>query len=66
MAIEMESARSRFPLLTVQKMPLVQMPPTCMTLLEAPLWLNLGVAEVPLVVCAKVTYQGDCSASVGV
>ena len=47
-------------------MPFVQMPPTCMTLLEAAVWLNFGVAEVPFVVCAKVVHQGDCSASVGV
>ena len=57
MAMEIESARSRLPPVTVQKMPLVQIPPTCMTLLEALVWLNLGVAEVPLVVWAKVTVQ---------
>ncbi len=63
MAMEIESARSRLPPVTVQKMPLVQIPPTCMTLLEALVWLNLGVAEVPLVVWAKVTVQGDSAVS---
>ena len=47
-------------------MPFVQIPPTCMTLEEAEVWLNFGTAAVPFVVCAKVVYQGDCSASDGV
>ena len=54
------------PLVTEQKIPLVQMPPTCMTLDEADDWLNFGVAAVPFVVWANVTYHGDCSASLGV
>src|SRR3989442_9681485 len=66
MAMEIESARSRLPPLSVQKMPLVQIPPTCITLLEAEVWLKVGVAELPFVVCANVTDQGDCSVSVGV
>src|SRR5881396_757025 len=66
MAMLMESARSRLPPVTEQKMPTVQMSPTCITVLLAEVWLNLGVAAVPLVVCAKVTDHGDCLASVGV
>src|SRR5438132_14312857 len=66
MAMLMESARSRLPPVTEQKMPTVQMSPTCITVLLAEVWLNLGVAAVPLVVCAKVTDHGDCSVSVGV
>src|SRR3954452_12058236 len=65
-AMEMESARARFPLLSVQKIPFVQIPPTCITLLDALVWLNFGVAEVPLVVCANVVHHGDSSASLGV
>ena len=65
-AIEIESARSRFPSFNEQKMPFVQIPPTCMTLEEAEVWLNFGAAAVPFVVCAKVVYHGDCSASDGV
>ena len=64
--IEIESARSRFPSFTEQKIPFVQIPPTCATLLDAAVWLNFGWAAVPFVVCANVTYHGDCSASVGV
>jgi len=37
-----------------------------MTLLEAEVWLNLGTASVPSVVCAKYVHHGDCSVSVGV
>src|SRR5437867_366792 len=66
MAMLMESARSRLPPVTEQKMPTVQISPTCMTPLLAEVWLNFDVAEVPFVVCAKATVQGDCSASVGV
>jgi hypothetical protein len=33
MAMEIESAKSRLPPVTEQKIPLVQMPPTCITLL---------------------------------
>src|SRR5947207_15706781 len=65
-AIEIESARSRLPSFSEQKMPFVQIPPACMMLLDAEVWLNLGVAAAPFVVCASVTYQGDSSASVGV
>src|SRR5207247_8878793 len=65
MAMLMESARSRLPPVTEQKMPTVQMSPTCITVLLAEGWLNLGVAAVPLVVCAKVTDHGDSSVSVG-
>src|SRR5207253_6116807 len=50
--IEIESARSRLPPLTLQKMPLVQIPPTCITPLEAEVWLNFGTRAVPFVVCA--------------
>src|SRR2546427_11680537 len=66
--IEIESARSRLPLGTLaeQKMPTVQISPPCITPLLAEVWLNFGVADVPFVVCAKVTDHGDCSASVGV
>jgi hypothetical protein len=46
-------------------MPFVQIPPTCMTLFEALVWLNLGVADVPLVVWANVTVQGESAASEG-
>src|SRR5438445_11644064 len=65
-AIEIESARSRLPPLTEQKIPLVQIPPTCMTPLEAEVWANFGVAVFPLMVCAKVTNQGESAASLGV
>src|SRR5438034_6682835 len=65
-AMEIESARSRLPSVAEQKIPLVQMPPTCITLDEADDWLNFGAAAVPFVVCANVAYQGDSSASVGV
>src|SRR5919201_3603546 len=58
-AIEIESARSRLPPLKLQKIPFVQMPPTCMMLLDADVCWNFGVAEVPLIVCANVTYQFD-------
>src|SRR5918911_310589 len=64
-AIEIESARSRLPPLVEQKIPFVQIPPTCMTLLDAAVWLNFGVAEVPLVVCAKVTYHREPPSCVG-
>src|SRR3989442_430282 len=66
--IEIESARSRVALGTLaqQKMPTVQISPTCIPPLLAEVWLNFGVADVPFVVCAKVTDHGDCSASVGV
>src|SRR2546428_11135583 len=64
--IEIESARSRFPPVTEQKIPTVQISPTCITPLLAEVWLNLRVLDVPFVVCAKVTDHGDCSASVGV
>src|SRR5437660_5968109 len=64
--IEIESARSRLPPLTLQKMPLVQIPPTCITPLEAEVWLTFGTRAVPFVVWANVTDHGDCSASVGV
>src|SRR5947208_15803640 len=63
---EIEAARSRLPPVTEQKMPTVQISPTCITLLEAEVWLNFGVPDVPFVVCAKATDHGDCSASVGV
>ena len=33
------------PSFSVQKMPFVQMPPTCITLLDAAVWLNFGVAR---------------------
>src|ERR671934_345702 len=65
-AIEIESARSRFPSFSEQKMPFVQIPPTCMTLEEAEVWANFGAAAVPFVVCAKVVYHGEASASDGV
>src|SRR5437016_9899959 len=64
--MEIESARSRLPPLTEQKIPLVQIPPTCMTPLEAEVWVNFGVAVFPLMVCAKVTNQGESAASLGV
>src|SRR3989442_471152 len=64
--IEIESARSRLPPDAEQKMPTVQISPTCITPLLAEVWLNFGVAEVPFMVCAKVTDHGDCSGSVGV
>ena len=54
------------PLVREQKIPFVQIPPTCITLLEAEVCWNFGVADVPFVVWAKVTYHGDCSPSVGV
>src|SRR5438309_6718210 len=63
---EIESARSRLPPVTEQKMPPVQISPTCITLLEAEVWLNFAVPDAPFVVCAKATDHGDCSASVGV
>src|SRR5437667_12706169 len=63
---EIESARSRLPPVTEQKMPTVQISLTCITLLEAEVWLNFGVPDVPFVVCAKATDHGDCLASVGV
>ena len=47
-------------------MPLVQIPPTCITLLEAEVWLKVGLKELPFVVCANVTDQGDKAASEGV
>src|SRR2546422_9462233 len=64
--MEIESARSRLPLVTEQKIPFVQMPPTCMTLVEADVCANLGVAVLPLTVCAKITDHGESSASEGV
>src|SRR5207245_10707433 len=65
-AMEIESARSRLPPLRLQKMPLVQIPPTCITLLEAEVWMKVGFTELPFVVCANVTDQGDRAASEGV
>src|SRR5437879_12464590 len=64
--IEIESARSRLPPVTEQKMPTVQISPTCITLLEAEVWLNIGVPDGPFVVCAEVTDHGDGLASVRV
>src|SRR2546428_7575832 len=65
-AIEIESARSRLPPFALQKIPLVQTPPTCITPLEADVCLNVGARAVPFVVWANVTDHGDSSASVGV
>src|SRR2546426_12292614 len=64
--MEIESARSRFPPVTEQKIPFVQIPPTRITELDADVWLNFGLVAGPFVVWANVTYQGDCSGSVGV
>src|SRR2546422_3938166 len=64
--IEIESGRSGLPPTPEQKMPTVQIPPTCIPPLLAEVWLNFGVLDVPFVVCAKVTDHGDCLVSVGV